>query len=149
MSADLTPPNPPTLPSSLTRSNSSTRLTRHNPQLQGLKNEQKPPANPHLASQNAIACNRCSVRVLELAQNSLSSNTQTAYLSDLQHFISWGGQIPASSESIAEYLAAHAETLSIATLTRRLAALAKIHRSQRLDNPTTSELVRSALRRRC
>jgi len=69
----------------------------------------------------------------------ISSNTQTAYLSDLRHFLSWGGQIPATSEGVAEYLAAHAETLSIATLTRRVAALAKIHRSQGLDNPMCND----------
>lgn len=84
--------------------------------------------------------------MLELAQNSLCLSTQGAYLSDLQHFLSWGGQIPATPELVSEYLAVHAERLSIATLTRRLAALAKIHRSKGVDNPTTSELVRSVLR---
>jgi integrase len=84
--------------------------------------------------------------VLQFVENSLCPNTQTAYLSDLQHFLAWGGQIPATPESIAEYLAAHAETLSIATLTRRVAALAKIHRSRGLESPTSSELVKSVLR---
>jgi integrase len=84
--------------------------------------------------------------VLELAQGSLSRNTQAAYLSDLGQFLSWGGQMPASPECVAEYIAAHAETLSIATLTRRLAALAKVHRSRGLDNPINSELVKSVLR---
>jgi integrase len=123
-----------------------TRLTLHNPHLQGLKNEQKPPGNFHLAPQNAININRCSVRVLELAQNSLSSNTQTAYLSDLEHFENWGGRIPAAPEMIAEYLAAHADILSVATLYRRLAALSKVHRSRGLSNPTTVEIVKSTLR---
>jgi integrase len=84
--------------------------------------------------------------VLELVRDSLSANTQTAYLSDVEHFLSWGGQIPSTPECLAEYLAAHAETLSIATLTRRLAALAKVHRSRGVENPTSSELVRSVLR---
>jgi integrase len=84
--------------------------------------------------------------VLELVRDSLSANTQTAYLSDVEHFLSWGGQTPSTPECLAEYLAAHAETLSISTLTRRLAALAKIHRAQGLDNPTNSELVKSVLR---
>ncbi|WFU41783.1 site-specific integrase [Bradyrhizobium sp. CB82] len=126
--------------------NSATGLSRHNPQLQGPKIEQKVPPKAHLALQSAISCTGNSDRVLELAQNSLSFNTQVAYLSDLQHFLSWGGQIPATSECVAESVAAHAETLSIATLSRRVAALARIHRSQGVDNPTTSELVRSVLR---
>lgn len=128
------------------RSNSALRLTRDNPQLQRPKNDEKPPVKPHLALEFASDCIGPSIRVLELAQNSLSSNTQIAYLSDLQHFLSWGGQIPASPECVAEYVAAHAKTLSIATLTRRLAALAKVHRSKSLDNPTSSELVKSTLR---
>lgn len=127
-------------------SNSSSRLTRHNPQLQGPTIEQKVPPKLDLALQRLINCTSNSDRVLELAQNSLSSNTQMAYLSDLQHFFAWGGQIPASPERVAEYVAAHAETLSVATLTRRLAALAKVHRSKSLDNPTSSELVKSTLR---
>src|SRR6266403_1851056 len=106
----------------------------------------KHPPKVHLAFQRLINCTGNSDRVLELAQNSLSSNTRLAYLSDLQHFLSWGGEIPSTPKCVAEYLAAHAETLSIATLTRRVAALAKIHRSRGPDNPTSSELVRSVLR---
>lgn len=120
-------------------------LTRHNPHLQRPKIEEKVPLKSNLALEFATSCIGPSIRVLELAQNSLSANTQTAYLSDLQHFLSWGGQIPATPGCVAEYLAAHA-TLSIATLSRRLAALAKVHHSRGLDNPTKTELVRSVLR---
>ncbi|MCP2129181.1 site-specific integrase [Bradyrhizobium ottawaense] len=140
MCADLTAIN------ASTGSTSATQLTRHNPQLQGPKTEEKVPQNAILALENEITCNCSSARVLELVGASLSANSQTAYLSDVEHFLSWGGQIPATPECLAEYLAAHADVLSIATLTRRLAALAKIHRSKGVDNPTTSELVRSVLR---
>src|SRR5690349_3515123 len=108
--------------------------------------EEKVPRNSDLALENATDCKCRSPRVLELVRDSLAANTQTAYLSDVEHFVSWGGQIPSTPECLAEYLAAHTETLSIATLTRRLAALAKIHRSRGLDNPTTSELVKSVMR---
>lgn len=52
--------------------------------------------------------------------DSLSANTQWAYLSDLAHFESWGGSIPANPALVASYLAAHADTLSVATLVRML-----------------------------
>jgi hypothetical protein len=67
--------------------------------------------------------------VANYVRESLSHNTRVAYLSDLAHFESWGGRIPAAPETIAEYLAAHADVLSVATLNRPLAALAKVHRS--------------------
>jgi hypothetical protein len=69
-----------------------------------------------------------------------------AYLSDLAHFENWSGRIPAAPEIIAEYLVAHADKLSVATLNRRLAALAKVHRSRGISNPTTVEVVKSTVR---
>ena len=79
-------------------------------------------------------------------RESLAENTRVAYLSDLAHFEIWGGRIPAAPETIAEYLVAHANVLSVATLNRRLAALSKVHRSRGFSNPTTVEVVKSTLR---
>lgn len=84
--------------------------------------------------------------VAKYVRESLAQNTRIAYLSDLAHFENWGGRIPAAPETIAAYLVAHADALCVATLTRRLAALAKVHRSRGLINPTYTELVKSALR---
>jgi hypothetical protein len=50
----------------------------------------------------------------------ISSNIQRAYQSDLQHFIAWGGTVPATEKIIAKYLADLAASLSMATLSRRL-----------------------------
>ncbi len=58
----------------------------------------------------------------------------------------WGGSLPAGPETVAAYLAAHAERLTVATLTRRLAALSKAHQAHGLSNPIGSELVRATLR---
>jgi Phage integrase, N-terminal SAM-like domain len=80
--------------------------------------------------------------VADYVRESLAENTRVAYLSDLAHFESWGGQIPASPETIAEYLVAHADLLSVATLNRRLAALSKVHRSRGFSNPTSVEIVK-------
>src|SRR3954447_8114282 len=83
--------------------------------------------------------------VADYIRESLAENTRVAYLSDLAHFENWGGQIPAAPEVIAEYLVAHADVLSVATLNRRLAALAKVHRSRGFSNPTTVEVVKATL----
>jgi site-specific recombinase XerD len=84
--------------------------------------------------------------VADYIRESLAENTRIAYLSDLAHFESWGGQIPAPPQTIAEYLVEHADVLSVATLNRRLAALAKVHRSRGFSNPTSVEVVKSTVR---
>ncbi|WES30011.1 site-specific integrase [Varunaivibrio sulfuroxidans] len=84
--------------------------------------------------------------VRDYVRNSVSSNTKRAYQSDLKHFANWGGTIPATDVVVAEYLAAHAHTLSVATLTRRLASISKAHSAKGLISPTKAELVKSTLR---
>lgn len=84
--------------------------------------------------------------VASYVRDSLAANTRRAYLSDLAHFESWDGCIPASPETVASYLAAHADTLTVATLVRRMASISKAHSARGLRNPTQSELVRSTLR---
>jgi hypothetical protein len=57
-----------------------------------------------------------------------------------------GGFLPASSDSIAKYLASYAGTLASSTLTQRLAALAQWHIEQGFPDPTKAPLVRKVLR---
>lgn len=76
----------------------------------------------------------------------LADNTRRGYRSDIAHFIAWGGSIPATPESVSQYLAAHVGVLSPATLNRRLVAIGRAHTSQGLDTPTKSDLVRATLR---
>jgi site-specific recombinase XerD len=78
--------------------------------------------------------------------HSRADNTHRAYEGDLAHFRSWGGCIPATSEAIAEYLAAHAQTLSMATLERRVAAISQAHAERGFPSPTQSGLVRAVRR---
>src|SRR5215471_13657694 len=100
------------------------------------------------------SCTELPDAVLGYVRASVADNTRRAYLSDLAHFESWGGGIPASAETVARYLAAHAGTLRIATLVRRIASISKAHQARDVPNPTRSELVRTTLRgikrtRRC
>jgi site-specific recombinase XerD len=74
-----------------------------------------------------------------------ANNTLCAYQSDLRHFMNWGGNIPATAESVARYLAHFASILSCATLSRRTTAIGRAHRQQGFPSPTDSELVRATL----
>lgn len=85
-------------------------------------------------------------RVLSFLEGSLSESSKRAYQADLDHFLAWGGMIPASPEMIASYLATHADVLAPATLTRRLASLSKAHALKRVPSPTTDALVKATLR---
>jgi integrase len=75
------------------------------------------------------------------------ANTREAYASATRHFEeSWGGFLPASTDSIARYLADHAGELAISTLRQRLAALAQWHVEHGFPDPTKAPLVRKVLR---
>jgi len=77
---------------------------------------------------NAINCMPCIPEgVADYVRESLSENTRRAYFSDLAHFEAWGGSVPASAEMVASYLADHADTLTVATLVRRVASISKAH----------------------
>ena len=74
-------------------------------------------------------------------------NTRRCYRSAVEHFeVTWGGFLPATADSVARYLADHAERLSAATLKQRLAALARWHRDQGFPDPTKAPLVRTVLK---
>lgn len=95
------------------------------------------PKNSSLVEQESVA---------ELVHAALSDNSRLAYQSDLRHFITWGGSIPCPHESVARYLAAYAEHLSVATLSRRLVSIGKAHTSQNMTSPANTDLVRAVMR---
>lgn len=76
---------------------------------------------------------------------SLSPNTLSCYRNDLKQFIKWGGQIPASPEMIATYIARHAEKHTPTTLARRLVAISWAHGVKGLLSPTQSPLVKATI----
>ncbi|WP_416311300.1 site-specific integrase [Pseudomonas sp. W03] len=80
-------------------------------------------------------------------QAGIRPNTQRSYRSAVEHFeMEWGGVLPATSDSIARYLADYGDSLSSNTLRLRLAALAQWHLNQGFNDPTKSPLVRQVLR---
>jgi integrase len=103
----------------------------------------RPKPNPARA---IVDCTDLPEAVADYVRDSLADNTRRAYQGDLRHFETWGGSLPASPETVAAYLAAHAHHLSVATLVRRVASLSKAHQASGLSNPIRSELVRATLR---
>jgi len=103
-------------------------------------------SRPKLSLHNTADCTDLSEAVASYVCDSLAENTRRAYQSDLRHFEVWGGSLPASPQSVAAYLAAYADRLSVTTLVRRLASLSKAHQSRGLGNPVRTELVRATLR---
>jgi site-specific recombinase XerD len=91
------------------------------------------------------AKNPISPLVHQYLQASLSENTRRAYSNDLDHFLKWGGRIPASPECIASYLAEHAAQLSYATLSRRIVAIGRAHTVKKFQSPVSSEMVKATL----
>ena len=74
-------------------------------------------------------------------------NTQRSYRSALQHFeAEWGGLLPASPDTIARYLAEHAQVLALSTLQQRLAALADWHKQHGFADPTKAQVVRKVFK---
>jgi site-specific recombinase XerC len=85
-------------------------------------------------------------RLREYVRAADAPNTLKAYKADLAHFREWGGVVPAQPSLVADYLVAHAERLSMATLRRRLVAIGRAHTTYALPNPVPTELVRLTMR---
>ena len=84
--------------------------------------------------------------VAVLVEASIADNTRRAYRSDLTHFAAWGVTLAAEPALVASYIAAHAETLSVAMLVRRIATISKAHEARGLPNPCRAEIVRATMR---
>ena len=79
-------------------------------------------------------------------ENALSNNTRRAYRTDLEHYMAWGAAIPSTPDMVAGYITAHAATLSMATLQRRLVSIAKAHTMRGLPDPVKCDLVKLTMR---
>ena len=90
---------------------------------------------------------------LSRLEGAYSEGTLRAYRTDIRIFVAWrasSGQLnafPASPETIASFITYEAQRCSVSTIKRRLAALGKIHRLLRLENPVHDQEVVIAVRR--
>lgn len=85
------------------------------------------------------------------ARAALSQNTQRAYAVDSKAFAAWAAPqglstLPAMPATVAAFLRSEAEVKAVATVRRRAATIARMHKAAELPNPCDSELVRLALK---
>jgi len=132
-------------------------LRRNNPPLPRLSNESEPiliegissPVNddPTSVTLGVIDCTTgLAASVQSFVQAGVAPATRRAYRADLDHFVAWGGTIPATDDMVAAYVADHANALKVSTLTRRLAAISIAHGAKGLRNPAANPLVRATMR---
>lgn len=85
-----------------------------------------------------------------LVAASRSEATRTAYRADWAHFNDWcvasnRPSLPATPETVGEYVADMSESFRPSTINRRLAAISVVHKGEQHPSPCSSELVRSAV----
>lgn len=74
-------------------------------------------------------------------------STLRSYAACIRHFEQeWKGLLPATSDSVARYLAAYAPQHALSTLRQRVAALARWHADHGFADPTRTPIVRKVLK---
>jgi site-specific recombinase XerD len=84
-------------------------------------------------------------------EGAYSANTIRSYRADFTIFEAWCQQehraaLPATPETVADFVLAQSKSAAPATVSRRRAAIAKIHRLLKLDSPVRTEEVNLATR---
>jgi len=84
-------------------------------------------------------------------EGAYSANTIRSYRADFAIFEAWCQQsrlsaLPATPKTVAKFLMAESENAAPATISRRSAAIAKIHKLLKLDDPARTEEVTLATR---
>jgi len=85
---------------------------------------------------------RVAASVEHYMRQARASNTWRAYRADWEHFSGWCAtrelaSIPSDPETVALYLAEHADLLKVATLQRRLCAINKVHKAAGCASPAS------------
>ncbi len=88
----------------------------------------------------------------EAARGAYADNTTRALRSDTAIFAAWCSEhgrnpLPAMPETVAAFVDTMAESRKPATIRRYVASIAKLHRAATLVDPTSTDVVRLALRR--
>lgn len=88
---------------------------------------------------------------LKRMEGAYSANTIRSYRADFTIFNAWCLQehraaLPATPETVAEFVLAQSKSAASATVSRRRAAITKIHRLLKLDSPVSTEEVNLATR---
>ena len=85
------------------------------------------------------------------ARLSRSGNTLRAYDADWRDFTAWCSRcacscLPATSQTVAQYIADLAKCRKASTIQRRLSTISQIHQLRGFESPTKCEMVRSVLK---
>jgi integrase len=86
-----------------------------------------------------------SALVASYAAAAQSNATTRAYDADIRHFKQYGGSIPATPTTVAEYLASFAGILAVSTLQHRLIAIHRAHTDVGLVSPVMDSLVKRTM----
>lgn len=89
---------------------------------------------------------------LNRLQGAYAAGTLRAYRADIHCFVKWcearnRNPFPATPNLLAKFIADQTERCASSTIKRRLAAVSKMHRLMKLENPVSDEEVKLALRR--
>jgi site-specific recombinase XerD len=89
---------------------------------------------------------------LSRLKDAYATNTIRAYRADFSIFEVWcrkaeSSALPASPETVAAFLSAQSKSAAPATVSRRRAAISKMHKLLKLDNPVPTEEVNLATRK--
>lgn len=102
-----------------------------------------PPVSPATSLETVEQQNDLSLqeRHESFLASATSANTRRTYQSAVQHFLRWGGLLPADEATIIRYIVVFAETLNPRTIRVRLTALSQWHVQQGFADPTASKTV--------
>jgi integrase len=84
--------------------------------------------------------------IAEFTRANLTESTRRAYSSDLTHFKTNGGKVPATVTMVSRYLAQCAGEYAVSTLKRRLMAIRQAHVARSLPSPTDDPSIKALLR---
>jgi len=90
--------------------------------------------------------------LMKVLEGAYADATLRAYRTDFEIFAAWCSRcshdvLPATKQTIAEFIEDEASQFSAATIRRRVTSIGRIHRFLELPDPTKAEHVRLALRR--
>ncbi|MEO7496835.1 MAG: tyrosine-type recombinase/integrase [Massilia sp.] len=110
----------------------------------GAENNDAPPAPALHAAVIAVDV-ALSVHHRAVLAAATADNTRRAYRSAVNHYLTWGGVLPADETAIIRYLLTYAATLNPRTLALRLTALSQWHVHQAFPDPASTPTVRKTL----
>lgn len=107
--------------------------------------------NPAVADSRPVEAVDAYAKAYAYLRAARSEATRRAYASDWIHFTDWCdaqpgiSPMPAAAQTVALYLAEHADRLKASTLIRRCAAISALHQAAGHISPTSDPLVRTTL----